>query len=209
VDLGVIGLTARLFPILGGKGYVWIMAFVGYIWPFVVGAFFLWLAFLYFRKQKYKTSIIFGAIAALFVLAPFPWWVFFLFFALVALWYLRATLRFARNRNAVMKQTGEKWYRYACEEIFTERGHEFLQKHFAETLVPERVRSERQRSFAQTAALGVYLRLLEEKGKDATKYDTLPVDNEAVNHARVLSRLAIPSWLPKDRPPIFPGLSGG
>lgn len=115
-----------------------------------------------------------------------------------ALVYLRFSVRFARNRKSVIRQTGERWYRLASKEIFEGRGNEFLQKYFAETLLPERARTQSERLFAQTAALGVYLRLLNEKGKDATEYDALPVDEEAVSHARVLSRAAIRSWLPKD-----------
>ena len=118
--------------------------------------------------------------------------------AAIALVYLRFSLKFARNRRLVMKQTGEKWYRISSKEVCSERGSGFLRKHFAETLLPERARTETERLFAQVAALGAYLRLLDEKGKDATQYDTLPVDNEAVSHARVLSRVAIRSWLAKD-----------
>ncbi len=178
------------------------MAFIAYVWPFVIGAFFGWLAFLFFRREKYPASILFAVTAALFVLAPFPWWVFFAFFGAVALWYLRVTVRFARNRNAVMKQTGEKWYRYAFKEIFSERGHEFLKAYFAETLEPDRARTETERLFAQTAALGVYLRLLDERGQDATHYEELPVDKEAVSQARVLSRAA--NWgIASDHRPIM------
>jgi hypothetical protein len=97
-----------------------------------------------------------------------------------------------------MKQTGEKWYRYASKEIFSERGQKFLKNHFYETLVPERARTKQERLFAQTAALGVYLRMLDENKEDALKYDTLPVDKEAVGQARILSRTAIPSLLYKD-----------
>jgi len=174
------------------------MVFIVHITPFVVGAFAGWLAFRYFRQEKFRTSIVLAVIAALFALAPFPWWVFFAFFGVVGVCFLWVVKRFARNRNAVMKQTGEKWYRCACSEIFSERGQEFLERHFAETFVPERVRSESERPLAQTAAFGVYLRLLEESGKDATQYDTLPVDNAAVSQARVLSRVAIPSFIYKD-----------
>jgi|ERR1017187_4639719 hypothetical protein len=128
--------------------------------------------------------------------------------AAIGLVYLRFSLRFARNRKLVMKQTGERWYRVACKEVCSEHGREFLRKHFAETLLPERARTENERLFAQVAALGVYLRLIDEKGKDAIQYDTLPVDSEAVSHARVLSRMAIPSWFAKDAPPIFTRLGG-
>jgi hypothetical protein len=113
-------------------------------------------------------------------------------------WYCLATVRFARSRSAVIKQTGERWYRYACREIFSQRGQEFLKEHFAETFESERVCAERERPFAQTAALGVYLRILEESGKDSTKYDTLPVDDDAIAQARVRSRVAVPSFLNKD-----------
>jgi len=184
------------------------MVFFAYALPFVIAAVFAGLAFHYFRKEKFRASIVLAVIAALFVLAPFPWWVFFVVFGVVGVWFLRAMTRFARNRNAVMKQTGEKWYRYVCTEIFSERGREFLLEHFAETLVPERVLAERERPLAQAAALGVYLRLLEESGKNATQYDSLPVDEEAVSHARVLSRVAIPSWLPKDAPLLYTRLRG-
>jgi hypothetical protein len=64
--------------------------------------------------------------------------------------------------------------------------------------VPERARTKQERLFAQTAALGVYLRMLDENKEDALKYDTLPVDKEAVGQARILSRTAIPSLLYKD-----------
>jgi len=97
-----------------------------------------------------------------------------------------------------MKQTGEKWYRYAAKEISSERGRRFLKEHFAETFERDRVKKEKEWTFVQIAALGVYLRLLDEKGNDATHYDTLSVDNEAVSQARVLSRDAIRSLLPKD-----------
>lgn len=185
------------------------MAFIAYIWPFVIGAFFGWLAYSYFRQQKFRASIVFAAIAALFLLAPFPWWVFFACSTAAVLWFLRVGVRFARNRNRVIIQTGEKWYRYASNEIFSTRGEEFLLQHFAETLVPERARTGSERVFAQTAALGAYLRLIDENGKDALQYDTLPVDQNAVEEARVFSRIAIPSWLPKDAPPLYTSLRAG
>jgi hypothetical protein len=169
-----------------------------YIIPFVVGALFLLVAFFYFRTTKFKISILFGVLGLLFLLAPFPWWVFFAFFGVVALWYIGLTMRFARKRNAVINQTGDKWYRFASSEIYSERGQRFLQTHFAEAFHPDRARTEIDRLLAQTAALGAYLRLLEENGKDATQYDTLPVNGEAISLARVLSRAAIPSLIYKD-----------
>lgn len=51
---------------------------------------------------------------------------------------------------------------------------------------------------AQATTLGIYLRLLNEKGLDAKNYDKLPVDKEAQAQALVLSRRAVASPLPKD-----------
>jgi hypothetical protein len=174
------------------------MEALGYAVPLVVGACFLFMGFVYFQKARFKVGVILGVLGALFVLAPFPWWLFFAFWAVVALWLFWVMQRFARNRKAVMQQTGEKWYRYACEEIFAERGRQFLKEHFAETLVPERARTNGERILIQTAALGAYLRLLEEKGNDAVAYYSLPVDQAAVSQARVMSRVAIRSHLYKD-----------
>ena len=112
--------------------------------------------------------------------------------------YIHFTIRFSRNRNKAMQQTGEKWYRYACNEIFTERGHEFLKDHFCENFEPARVRVESERKFVHITVLGVYLRLLEEKGEDPTKFDTLQVDNDAISHARIMGRQAFRSLLYKD-----------
>jgi hypothetical protein len=125
-------------------------------------------------------------------------WIIFAIVALGAALYLRFAIRFARNRKAVVKQTGDKWYRYASKEIFSERGQEFLRQHFAETLAPDRIQRESDRPFVQTAALGVYLRLLDENGEDATRFDAVPINREAVARARVLSRIALASALAKD-----------
>jgi hypothetical protein len=125
------------------------------------------------------------------------WIILIIFFAIVAV-YIRFSVRFSRNRNKATQQTGEKWYQYASKEIFAQRGHRFLSQHFRETFEPERVRVEMERHFVQTTVLGVYLRLLEEKGEDATKYDALPVDMEAITRARISGRQAFRSWLPYD-----------
>jgi hypothetical protein len=125
-------------------------------------------------------------------------WAFLVAIVIVAATYIRFTIQFSGNRSKAMKHTGEKWYRYASKEIFTERGHQFLSEHFRETFEPECVHNENERHFLHTTVLGVYLRMLEEKGEDATKYDGLPVDTEAVARARILGRQAFRSWLPHD-----------
>jgi len=119
--------------------------------------------------------------------------------AVILLIYWRVTWCFAQRRKLAIKQTGEKWYHYASKEIFSERGQQFLRDNFAETFCKERVRFEGERHFVQTTALGAYLRLIEENAKDATRFDTLPIDRAAIAHARVLSRVAFPSGLPKDQ----------
>lgn len=56
---------------------------------------------------------------------------------------------------------------------------------------------------AQATAVGVYQKLLAEKGKDSTKWATMPVDREALAQARVLSRRAVASPLYKDTPHVL------
>lgn len=53
---------------------------------------------------------------------------------------------------------------------------------------------------AQATAIGVYQKLLAEKGKDASRWMELPVDKDALAQARVLSRRAVASPLYKDTP---------
>lgn len=56
---------------------------------------------------------------------------------------------------------------------------------------------------AQATALGVYQKLLNEKGLDAGKWATLPPDRAAIAQARALSRRAVASPLYKDTPNIL------
>lgn len=125
-------------------------------------------------------------------------WLIIVPLVIAALIYLKVTLSFANKRKRITKRTGERWYRYASKEIFSERGQNFLKRHFIEALHPDRARSQTDRLFAQTAVLGIYFHLLDEKGEDATHYDTLPVDEAAVGLARIVSRQVIPSCIYKD-----------
>lgn len=59
------------------------------------------------------------------------------------------------------------------------------------------------RANAQATVLGIYMRLLKEKGLDPNRYAELPVDKAAVQQARVLARRAVASPIYKDLPPIL------
>jgi hypothetical protein len=49
------------------------MEIIGYIVPFLIGAFFLWLAYRNFEKGKQAASVVFGVIGALFLVSGLPW----------------------------------------------------------------------------------------------------------------------------------------
>jgi hypothetical protein len=107
--------------------------------------------------------------------------------------FIRSLVRLSRNRNRVIAQSGARWYRYASEEFFSDRGKALIMNHFRETVEPDRARRGADPRFPAIAALAAYFHLLDEKGLDATNYDALPVDREAIAKARVLSRIAFPA----------------
>ncbi len=72
------------------------MEYIGYVVPFIVGGFFLWLAFLNFGKEKYPTSTLFGVVAALLIFCSFPW-----FQALAKTWLIS-------NVSSKLKSLGDQ-----------------------------------------------------------------------------------------------------
>jgi hypothetical protein len=56
---------------------------------------------------------------------------------------------------------------------------------------------------SQATAMGIYLRKLEESGKDPGDFATTPPDYKALAEARVLARRAVASPLYKDLPPVL------
>lgn len=67
-----------------------------YVVPFLAGGFFLWLAFLYFGKEKYPTSTLFGIVAAFFILCSLPW-----FQGFAKTW-------FVSNINSKLRELGQQ-----------------------------------------------------------------------------------------------------
>jgi hypothetical protein len=116
-----------------------------------------------------------------------------------------------------MERAGPVWYGRGLSEALSPEGQEFIRKNFAETKErgggePAQVEATRgpitkagfevsrtiDRLNAQATTLGVYMRLLKEKGIDPGKYAELPVDKQAQAQALVLARRAVASPLPKD-----------
>jgi hypothetical protein len=132
-----------------------------------------------------------------------------------------------------LQRAGPGWYYRALTEVFTPEGKQFMLENFAETFergagepaYTEVARGkwgafaragfliERQIDLynAQGCTLGVYLRLLSEKGLNPADYKSLPIDREAQAHAMVLSRRAIASPMAKDVPLVLSrgALTGG
>ncbi len=124
---------------------------------------------------------------------------------------------------AVWRTGGPLWWKAGLGETLGERGQQFLKDNFAETFTrgggePALVEASQSKNIvpkavlrasfaiarkidqmnAQATTLGIYLRLLSEKGLDAKNYDKIPVDKEAQAQALVLARRAVASPLPKD-----------
>jgi len=123
---------------------------------------------------------------------------------------------------------GPGWYYAGLREALSPEGQKFLNENFAETttrgggepaiqeasqkstlfgktIIPASVNKAGfavaraiDRYNSQSITLGIYLRLLKEKGIDINNYDKLPVDKEAQAQSLVLSRRAVASPLPKD-----------
>ena len=138
---------------------------------------------------------------------------------------MRLSSQFVHSANIALavQRTGGvgNWYT-GLSDSMTERGQEFLEKNFAETI--ERGSSEPtvaeasqgnkagwvfgiERSIdrlnAQATVLGAYRNELAKAGKDASKYLELPLDVQARNKALVLTRRAVASPLYKDTPPMI------
>ena len=76
----------------------------------------------------------------------------------------------------MIKETGESWYAFAAAEIHQKRGHDFLKDHFPSLFAPDLVKHDQEWRLARIAALGVYMEVLEEWGKDARQYHQLPLN---------------------------------
>src|SRR6267378_289771 len=111
------------------------------------------------------------------------------------------------NIPLAQERAGVVWHSRGMEASFGEEGQAFLRKYFAETFErgggePGLVESERgpitragfwmqkelDRLNSQATVLGVYMRKLQERGKNPQDFATLPVDMNAVREARVLAR---------------------
>ena len=63
-------------------------------------------------------------------------WIIVILCVLAVYWQVRAVRFLARNRNLVIKVTGEKWYAFAASEIHDKRGHHFLKQNFPRLFFP-------------------------------------------------------------------------
>lgn len=123
------------------------------------------------------------------------------------------------NIPLAMNQAGPGWYLSGVKEAMSPEGQAFARKNFAETGARAGAEPAIEESafkklaipaFAivrgidklnsQATALGIYQRLLAEKGVNPDLYDRLPVDEAARNEALIRARRAVASPLPKDIP---------
>lgn len=135
------------------------------------------------------------------------------------------------NISFAIEKIGPGWFARGLDEAWTERGQKFLKQHFAESFTSgepginevtvegirpgnlvSRLRSKGfapQRAIDSTMRFGVnlgyYMKALKEQGKDPNAYDKLPVDQNAVELARVMARRAVASPYAKDVPPAITG----
>lgn len=139
----------------------------------------------------------------------------------------------AANVPFAVQQAGPIWWERGLQETLSEKGQDFIHKHFIETkmrgggepvqteiaqqsartLVGKRyndlsrwsfaVQREIDRLNAQATTLGVYMRLLKESGKDPNDYADIPVDSKLIGEARIRARRAVASPLYKDTPPVI------
>lgn len=135
------------------------------------------------------------------------------------------------NISFAIEKIGPGWFARGLDEAWTERGQKFLKQHFAESFTSgepginevtvegirpgnlvSRLRSKGfapQRAIDSTMRFGVnlgyYMKALKEQGKDPNAYDKLPVDQNAVEIARVMARRAVASPYAKDVPPAITG----
>lgn len=111
-----------------------------------------------------------------------------------------------RGQRFITDHFGEVKERSGGEPAQAEAEKEGL-KFFGQTVIPAGgVRFSMvlarmvDRMNAQGSAMGTYLKILKDKGVNWRDYDRIPVDQDAINKALVLTRRAIASPLPKDVP---------
>lgn len=139
------------------------------------------------------------------------------------------------NVPLAMERAGVEWWSRGMNEAMSDRGQVFLNKHFGETfargggepalaeIAEQHARTKFGKGYnavsrggfwvqrqidmynSQATSLGIYLKLLKEKGLDYTHYDTVKPDLDAIRQARVLSRRAVASPIYKDTPPVISG----
>lgn len=109
-----------------------------------------------------------------------------------------------RGQDFLKKNFAETFTRGGGEPALVEASQSDLSV-FGKTVIPKSITKasfaiarQIDRYNSQASTLGIYLRLISEKGEDAAHYDTIPVDKEAQARALVLSRRAVASPLPKD-----------
>jgi len=103
-------------------------------------------------------------------------WIIVILRVLAVYWQVRSVRLYARNRNLVIKETRAKWYAFAASEIRQKRGHDFLQQYFPSLFHPDLIQHDQEWLLARIATLGVYLKVLEEWGKDTRQYHQLPLN---------------------------------
>lgn len=136
------------------------------------------------------------------------------------------------NIPLAIKQAGVEWWNKGLQESLSDKGQDFIKKHFIETtmrgggepvqaeiaaqqartLVGKRFNDLSKWSFAvqraidqynaQATTLGVYMKLLKSKGLDPSNYDTIPINPKLIGEARIRARRAVASPIYKDTPPI-------
>ena len=134
------------------------------------------------------------------------------------------------NIPLAQQRTGVGWWHKGLDSVLSDEGQTFLRKNFAETF--ERGGGEpalreieegnlgKQSAYdafgkagfwlqrridqlnAQATVMGIYMRELKKSGKNPDDFHTLPVDQRAVEQARVHARRAVASPIYKDVPPV-------
>lgn len=123
---------------------------------------------------------------------------------------------------AMQRTDGPLWWKRGLEHALSKEGRDFIKTHFAETFergggepglqeatkgkisevgtAPQKYIDQWN---SQATVMGIYLKALDKAGKDYRQFSSLPVDQAAIEQARVLARRAVASPLYKDVPPAL------
>jgi hypothetical protein len=122
----------------------------------------------------------------------------------------------------MQRTDGPLWWKRGLEHVLSKEGRDFIKTHFAETFergggepglqeatkgkiselgtAPQKYIDQWN---SQATVMGAYLKALDKAGKDYKQFASFPVDQAAVEQARVLARRAVASPLYKDVPPAL------